>query len=59
MNILLYLIEFLGFLIDDKYLKCVGLDYWNDVNIMYYKDLVVFLVYVVGKYLYLVIKFVY
>lgn len=59
MNMLFYLIEFLGFLMDDKYLKWVGLDYWNDVNIIYYSDLEVFLIFLGDCKLYLILKFVY
>lgn len=39
MDMVLYLIELLGFKIDDKYLKWVGLDYWDSVDIIYYVDL--------------------
>jgi len=35
----LHLIEPLGFSVSDKYLKRAGLDYWNDVEIRYYKSL--------------------
>lgn len=34
----LHLVEPLGFSVSDKYLKRAGLDYWNDVEIYYYKD---------------------
>lgn len=34
----LHMVEPLGFSVQDKYLKRAGLDYWNDVNILYYKD---------------------
>jgi tRNA (cytidine/uridine-2'-O-)-methyltransferase len=34
----LHLIEPLGFSVQDKYLKRAGLDYWNDVDIHYYKN---------------------
>lgn len=33
---MLYLVCLLGFLIDDKMLKWVGLDYWEFVNVVYY-----------------------
>lgn len=34
----LHLIEPLGFKIDDRKLKRAGLDYWNELDITYYKD---------------------
>lgn len=34
----LHLIEPMGFKIDDKKLKRAGLDYWNELDITYYKD---------------------
>lgn len=45
-NTPLHLIEPLGFSTDDKHLKRAGLDYWNDVNITYHKDLAAFLAHV-------------
>ena len=56
-NTPLHLIEPLGFSTDDKHLKRAGLDYWNDVNITYHKDLAAFLAHVAGKHLHLVTKF--
>lgn len=56
-NAPLHLIEPLGFSTDDKHLKRAGLDYWNDVNITYHKDLAAFLAHVAGKHLHLVTKF--
>ncbi|ALS38618.1 tRNA (cytidine/uridine-2'-O-)-methyltransferase [Enterococcus rotai] len=53
----LHLIEPLGFSTDDKHLKRAGLDYWNDVNIMYHKDLAAFLSYLEDRPLHLVTKF--
>ena len=34
----LHLVEPLGFSVQDKYLKRAGLDYWNDVEIIYHKN---------------------
>lgn len=34
-----YFIEFLGFLLEDKYLKRVGFDYWQYLDVKIYKDL--------------------
>ena len=34
----LHLVEPLGFSVSDKYLKRAGLDYWNSVDIHYYKN---------------------
>ncbi|WP_430606509.1 tRNA (cytidine(34)-2'-O)-methyltransferase [Enterococcus sp. AZ170] len=53
----LHLIEPLGFETDDKHLKRAGLDYWNDVNIMYHKDLAAFLTYLEDRPLHLITKF--
>ncbi|WP_086444138.1 tRNA (uridine(34)/cytosine(34)/5-carboxymethylaminomethyluridine(34)-2'-O)-methyltransferase TrmL [Candidatus Enterococcus lemimoniae] len=53
----LHLIEPLGFSTDDKHLKRAGLDYWNDVNIMYHKDLATFLDYLEDRPLHLITKF--
>ncbi|WP_314061701.1 tRNA (uridine(34)/cytosine(34)/5-carboxymethylaminomethyluridine(34)-2'-O)-methyltransferase TrmL [uncultured Vagococcus sp.] len=39
----LHLIEPLGFSTDDKQLKRAGLDYWQDVDIRYYENLLDFL----------------
>ncbi|MEJ6348190.1 tRNA (uridine(34)/cytosine(34)/5-carboxymethylaminomethyluridine(34)-2'-O)-methyltransferase TrmL [Holzapfeliella sp. He02] len=39
----LHLIEPLGFKTDDKHLKRAGLDYWNDVDIHYHKNLEAFM----------------
>lgn len=56
-NTALHLIEPLGFSTDDKQLKRAGLDYWNDVTIIYYKDLADFLAKNPGINLHLVTKF--
>lgn len=53
----LHLIEPLGFSTDDKQLKRAGLDYWNDVDITYYKNLDVFLSSIGDSKLHLVTKF--
>jgi tRNA (cytidine/uridine-2'-O-)-methyltransferase len=34
----LHLVEPLGFSVQDKYLKRAGLDYWNDVEIVYHRS---------------------
>jgi len=34
----LHLVEPLGFSVQDKYLKRAGLDYWNDVEIVYHRN---------------------
>jgi tRNA (cytidine/uridine-2'-O-)-methyltransferase len=34
----LHLVEPLGFSVQDKYLKRAGLDYWNDVEIVYHQN---------------------
>lgn len=57
-DIVLYFIKLLGFLIDDKYMKWVGLDYWDKVKVVYYDDLVVFLDLIDLDYFYIVFKFV-
>lgn len=38
-GVVLHLVGPLGFSIEDKYLKRAGLDYWNDAEIHYYKNL--------------------
>jgi len=53
----LHLIEPLGFSTDDKHLKRAGLDYWNDVDITYHKDLESFLETIQGQTLHLITKF--
>ena len=53
----LHLIEPLGFSTDDKHLKRAGLDYWNDVDITYHKNLADFLSYLGKHSLHLVTKF--
>ncbi|MBM6614246.1 tRNA (uridine(34)/cytosine(34)/5-carboxymethylaminomethyluridine(34)-2'-O)-methyltransferase TrmL [Desemzia sp. RIT804] len=53
----LHLIEPLGFKTDDKHLKRAGLDYWNDVNITYHKNLEAFMEYCKDGHLLLVSKF--
>ena len=53
----LHLIEPLGFSTDDKHLKRAGLDYWNDVNITYHKNLADFLETLGDNPLHLVTKF--
>ncbi|MDT2613009.1 tRNA (uridine(34)/cytosine(34)/5-carboxymethylaminomethyluridine(34)-2'-O)-methyltransferase TrmL [Enterococcus dongliensis] len=53
----LHLIEPLGFSTDDKHLKRAGLDYWNDVDITYHKDLAAFLDYLGDRPLHLITKF--
>ena len=35
----LHLVEPMGFSVDDKKLKRAGLDYWNYLDISYYRDL--------------------
>lgn len=58
-NTPLHLIEPLGFKTDDKHLKRAGLDYWNDVEIIYHKSLEAFMEYMTEKNgeLYLISKF--
>ena len=53
----LHLIEPLGFSTDDKHLKRAGLDYWNDVDITYHKNLEEFLSFLGDNALHLVTKF--
>lgn len=53
----LHLIEPLGFSTDDKHLKRAGLDYWNDVDITYHKNLEEFLSFLGESALHLVTKF--
>jgi tRNA (cytidine/uridine-2'-O-)-methyltransferase len=58
-NTPLHLIEPLGFSTDDKYLKRAGLDYWQDVEIVYHASLNDFLQTIAGTgaKLYLITKF--
>lgn len=56
-NTALHLIEPLGFSTDDKHLKRAGLDYWQDVNITYHKNLDAFLSFLGERPLYLITKF--
>lgn len=53
----LHLIEPLGFSTDDKHLKRAGLDYWNEVDITYHKNLSAFMDYLDQRPLYLITKF--
>jgi len=53
----LHLIEPLGFSTDDKQLKRAGLDYWNDVEIYYHKNLESFLQSIDISRLHLISKF--
>lgn len=53
----LHLIFPLGFDLDDKHLKRAGLDYWNDLNITYHKNLRSFLEYAKDGKLHIVSKF--
>lgn len=53
----LHLIEPLGFSTDDKALKRAGLDYWEDLNLTYHRNLRAFLEHAKGGELYLVSKF--
>lgn len=55
-NTTLHLIEPFGFEITDKNLKRAGLDYWDQVNIVYHKNLEDFINHVDGKF-FLVSKF--
>ena len=55
-NTTLHLIEPFGFEITDKNLKRAGLDYWDQVNIVYHKNLEDLINHVDGK-LFLVSKF--
>lgn len=56
-NTHLHLIEPLGFKTDDKHLKRAGLDYWNDVNITYHKNLEAFMKVAQNGQLHLITKF--
>lgn len=56
-NTPLHLIEPLGFSTDDKQLKRAGLDYWHDVDIRYYENLLDFLEKNPGIELHLITKF--
>lgn len=56
-NTVLHLIKPLGFSTDDKQLKRAGLDYWNDVAIVYHDNLDAFLNFAHEKQFYLVTKF--
>jgi tRNA (cytidine/uridine-2'-O-)-methyltransferase len=58
-NTPLHLIEPLGFSTDDKHLKRAGLDYWQDVEIVYHASLNDFLQTIAGTggKLYLITKF--
>ena len=56
-NTHLHLIEPLGFKTDDKHLKRAGLDYWNDVNITYHKNLEAFMEVAQKGQLHLITKF--
>jgi len=53
----LHLIFPLGFSLEDKMLKRAGLDYWNELNITYHKNLKTFLEYAKDGKLHLVTKF--
>lgn len=54
----LHLIRPLGFQTDDKHLKRAGLDYWDNVEIVYHDDLDAFLQTIPDdQYLYLISKF--
>ncbi len=54
----LHLIRPLGFQTDDRHLKRAGLDYWDNVEIVYHDDLDDFLKSIPDqKYLYLITKF--
>ena len=48
----LHIIEPMGFKIDDKKLKCAGLDYWHLLDITYYKNLADFFEKNEGDYFY-------
>ncbi|WP_028273711.1 tRNA (uridine(34)/cytosine(34)/5-carboxymethylaminomethyluridine(34)-2'-O)-methyltransferase TrmL [Atopococcus tabaci] len=56
-NASLHLIEPLGFKTDDKHLKRAGLDYWNDVNVVYHKNLEAFMETAANGKLHLISKF--
>lgn len=53
----LHLIFPLGFNLEDKMLKRAGLDYWNELNIVYHQSLSDFLKFAKGGKLHLVTKF--
>lgn len=53
----LHLILPLGFDVDNKHLKRAGLDYWNELNITYHKNLRSFLEYAKDGKLHIVSKF--
>jgi len=53
----LHLIFPLGFSLEDKMLRRAGLDYWNELNITYHRNLSEFLEYAKDGKLYLVSKF--
>ena len=53
----LHLIFPLGFSLEDKMLRRAGLDYWNELNITFHKNLKSFLEYAQGGKLHLVTKF--
>jgi len=53
----LHLIEPLGFETTDKMLRRAGLDYWNELNVTFHKNLRSFLDYSEGGKLFLVSKF--
>lgn len=54
----LHLIRPLGFQTDDRHLKRAGLDYWQDVDLVYHDDLDAFLQTIPDqRYLYLITKF--
>ena len=53
----LHLILPLGFSLDDKHLKRVGLDYWQELNITYHRNLKSFLEYAKDGQLHIVSKF--
>lgn len=53
----LHLILPLGFSLDDKHLKRAGLDYWQELNITYHKNLRAFLEYAKDGQLHIVSKF--
>lgn len=54
----LHLIRPLGFQMDDRHMKRAGLDYWENVKLVFHDDLPSFLATVADpKYLYLVSKF--
>lgn len=56
-NTTLHLIMPVGFSLEDKMLKRAGLDYWNELNIVYHENLADFLATVTEGELHLVTKF--